>query len=193
VCGGPEPAIGVSCGARQQTRTTKDAADANRRKTAAILPSARAEHRARSIGDPITSVVCYCERCQEGSRQIEALPNGLPARGSDGGTASCSTGRIASSTRRDTITTGHKLRDESSTSGSSPPAAVRPCSWLSRKGTGFRYTGRRCGGLAAWRCASTRRSKPTGIDLPTTCPPTRDIPSGSWRALHRLDRDAARR
>jgi hypothetical protein len=38
-------------------------------------------------GDPITSAVCYCESCQEGSRRIEALPNGRPACGSDGGTA----------------------------------------------------------------------------------------------------------
>jgi hypothetical protein len=30
------------------------------------------------IGTPITSVVCYCDDCQEGARQIEALP-GAPA------------------------------------------------------------------------------------------------------------------
>jgi hypothetical protein len=26
-----------------------------------------------AIGAPITSVVCYCDDCQEGSRQIEAF------------------------------------------------------------------------------------------------------------------------
>jgi hypothetical protein len=39
------------------------------------------------IGAPITSVVCYCDDCQEGARQIEALPNARPTRDSDGGTS----------------------------------------------------------------------------------------------------------
>ena len=38
-------------------------------------------------GAPITSVVCYCDDCQEGSGQIEALPNAPPVLDSDGGTA----------------------------------------------------------------------------------------------------------
>jgi hypothetical protein len=40
-----------------------------------------------AIGTPITSVVCYCESCQEGSRRIEALPNGRAVCAPDGGTA----------------------------------------------------------------------------------------------------------
>lgn len=39
-----------------------------------------------AIGAPITSVACYCDDCQEGSRQIEALPNACPVQGPDGGT-----------------------------------------------------------------------------------------------------------
>jgi len=39
-----------------------------------------------AIGAPIMTVTCYCDDCQEGSRRIEALPNALPARDSDGGT-----------------------------------------------------------------------------------------------------------
>ena len=39
------------------------------------------------IGAPITGVACYCDDCQEGSRQIEALPNARPVRDPDGGTA----------------------------------------------------------------------------------------------------------
>lgn len=31
-------------------------------------------------------VVCYCRSCREGSRQIEALPNGSADGGADGGT-----------------------------------------------------------------------------------------------------------
>jgi hypothetical protein len=40
-----------------------------------------------ALGTPITSAVCYCDSCQEGSRQIEALANADPILGPDGGTA----------------------------------------------------------------------------------------------------------
>jgi hypothetical protein len=39
-----------------------------------------------AIGTPMTSVVCYCDSCQEGSRQIEALNGAAPILGPDGGT-----------------------------------------------------------------------------------------------------------
>ena len=38
-------------------------------------------------GSPITSVVCYCDDCQSGSRHIESLPNAAPVLDPDGGTA----------------------------------------------------------------------------------------------------------
>jgi hypothetical protein len=38
-------------------------------------------------GAPILSVACYCDDCQEGSRQIERLPNARPVRDPDGGIA----------------------------------------------------------------------------------------------------------
>ncbi|WP_246731443.1 hypothetical protein [Methylocapsa sp. S129] len=38
------------------------------------------------MGAPIVSVVCYCDDCQEGARQIEALPNATSFRDADGGT-----------------------------------------------------------------------------------------------------------
>lgn len=37
-------------------------------------------------GVPMTSVVCYCDTCQEGSRRLEALPNAAAVRDADGGT-----------------------------------------------------------------------------------------------------------
>ena len=40
-----------------------------------------------AIGSPITSVICCCDDCQEGSRQIEALPNAPGVQEPDGGTA----------------------------------------------------------------------------------------------------------
>ena len=39
------------------------------------------------FGPPITSAVCYCDTCQEGSRQIDALTEAVPTLGPDGGTA----------------------------------------------------------------------------------------------------------
>lgn len=40
-----------------------------------------------AFGTPMTSVVCYCDTCQEGSRKIEALNNAPAILGPDGGTA----------------------------------------------------------------------------------------------------------
>lgn len=39
-----------------------------------------------AVGAPITSVVCYCDSCQAGSHQLEALPNASPVRDVDSGT-----------------------------------------------------------------------------------------------------------
>src|SRR5580658_6797837 len=38
-----------------------------------------------ATGAPITSVVCYCNDCQQGAQQIEALPNARRVREPDGG------------------------------------------------------------------------------------------------------------
>jgi len=40
-----------------------------------------------AFGEPITSVACYCDTCQQGARQIEALPNAAPVLSPDGGSA----------------------------------------------------------------------------------------------------------
>jgi hypothetical protein len=40
-----------------------------------------------AFGTPMTSVVCYCDSCQKGSSQIDALTGAVPILGSDGGTA----------------------------------------------------------------------------------------------------------
>ena len=68
------------------------------------------------VGAPITSVVCYCDDCQEGSRRIEAMSNAPAVRDGDGGTAyvtyrkdrvRCSTG--------DSLLKKCKIRDSSAT------------------------------------------------------------------------------
>jgi hypothetical protein len=69
-----------------------------------------------AIGAPITSVVCYCNDCQEGSRQIEALPNARPVRDPDGGTAYvlCRKDRVKCS-RGAQFLLGHKIKEKSVT------------------------------------------------------------------------------
>jgi hypothetical protein len=39
-----------------------------------------------AFGSPITAAACYCDSCQEASRQISALTNAPCVAGSDGGT-----------------------------------------------------------------------------------------------------------
>jgi hypothetical protein len=41
----------------------------------------------RAFGKPIVSAVCYCDDCQKGAGEIEALPNAPAVRDGDGGTA----------------------------------------------------------------------------------------------------------
>ncbi|SEE62226.1 Uncharacterized conserved protein [Rhizobiales bacterium GAS191] len=69
-----------------------------------------------AIGAPIASVVCYCDDCQEGSRQIEASPSARPVQDPDGGTAyilyrkdrvTCSRGAL--------LLKRHKIRETSAT------------------------------------------------------------------------------
>ena len=40
-----------------------------------------------ATGTPILAVVCYCDDCQRGSRQIETLPDAARVLDADGGTA----------------------------------------------------------------------------------------------------------
>ena len=40
-----------------------------------------------AIGAPIASVICYCDDCQEGARQIQSLPHAISVQDPDGGTA----------------------------------------------------------------------------------------------------------
>src|SRR6266849_3096152 len=69
-----------------------------------------------AIGAPIARVVCYCDDCQQGARQIEALPNARPVQDLDGGTAyvlfrkdrvKCSSGAL--------LLRSHKIREKSAT------------------------------------------------------------------------------
>lgn len=70
-----------------------------------------------ALGTPITSVVCYCDSCQEGSRQIEGLTNAVPILGPDGGTAYIlyRKDRIQYSKGAELLQ-GHKIEENSTTS-----------------------------------------------------------------------------
>jgi hypothetical protein len=69
-----------------------------------------------AIGAPITSVVCYCDDCQQGSRQIEALPRAGSVQDPDGGTAYVvyRKDRIKCS-RGAELLMSHKIREKSAT------------------------------------------------------------------------------
>jgi hypothetical protein len=94
------------------------------------------------------------------------------------------TGKIASNTQRDF----HYYGATSSEMNrqrivSSPPAAIRPCSSTSRKGTGCRYTERHYREIChPWRCAFTRSASVRAVIFQMTCPATRRIPSSLWRS-----------
>ena len=69
-----------------------------------------------AIGAPLISAVCYCDDCQEGSRQIEALPDARPVKDSDGGTAYIIYRKDrVKCTRGGPLLKGYKLREKSAT------------------------------------------------------------------------------
>jgi hypothetical protein len=67
-------------------------------------------------GAPILSAVCYCDDCQEGARQIGALPNAAAVQDADAGTA-----YVLYRKDRVTVSRGaallkpYKIRDKSAT------------------------------------------------------------------------------
>jgi hypothetical protein len=123
-------------------------------------------------GDPIVSTVCYCESCQEGSRQIEALPNGRRVCGHDGGTAYVlyRKDRIEYP-RGSELLRGLKLRDESSTRrvvaaccGSPMFLDFEKGHWLTVYRTALR------GDLPPTEMRVHTKSRPEGVDLPDDVP-----------------------
>jgi hypothetical protein len=69
-----------------------------------------------AIGAPIISAVCYCDDCQEGSRQIEALPNASSVQDPDGGTAYILYRKDrVKCTRGTLLLKSHKIREKSAT------------------------------------------------------------------------------
>ena len=125
-----------------------------------------------AIGAPITSVVCYCESCQEGSRQIEVLPNGGPVCDPDGGTAYVLYRKDrVEYTKGTPLLRTYKLRDESSTKRVVATCCKSPMflefekgHWLSIYRTALR------GDLPPLEMRVHTKSKPAGSDLPNDVP-----------------------
>ena len=99
------------------TDATKEELMSETRNDYAIARCSCGSVELQATGAPIASVVCYCDDCQEGSRQIEALPNARPVRDRDGGTAYVlyRTDRVECS-RGAQLLKGHKIREKSATS-----------------------------------------------------------------------------
>lgn len=125
-----------------------------------------------ATGDPITSAVCYCESCQQGSRQIEALPIGRPVCGSDGGTAYVlyRKDRVEYS-KGSRLLRGLKLGEESSTRRVVASCCDSPLfldfekgHWLSMYRTSLQ------GGLPPLEMRVHTKSKPAGSILPNDMP-----------------------
>jgi hypothetical protein len=132
-----------------------------------------------AVGRPIVSAVCYCDDCQRGSGQIEALPNAGAVRDPDGGTAyvlfrqdrlSCSKGTD--------LLRSYKLRETSATN-----RVVAACCnsamfvnfdrgphWVSA------YRARFHGDLPPLQLRICTKFKPGGVNLPDDVPTYRGYP-----------------
>lgn len=125
-----------------------------------------------AIGDPIVSTVCYCRSCQEGSRQIEALPNGRPVCGSDGGTAYVlyRKDRVEYS-KESRLLRGHKLSDDSATTRFVAACCDSPMYLDFEKGHWLSvYRMALQGDLPPLEMRAQTKSKPAGVDLPDDVP-----------------------
>ena len=125
------------------------------------------------------STVCYCKSCQEGSRQVEALPNGRPVCDSDGGTACVlyRKDRVEYS-KGSELLQGYKLRAESSTNRVVATCCNSPVFLNFEKGHWLTiYRTALQGGSPPLEMRVQTKSRPVGTDLPN------DVPSYSGYGL----------
>ena len=135
----------------------------------------------KAFGRPIVSSVCYCDDCQNGAAQIEALPNAGAVRDPDGGTAyilyrkdriECSKGAE--------LLRSYKLKETSVTNrvvATCCNSAVfvnfdRGPHWVSA------YRARFQADLPPLQFRMCTKSKPDGVALPGDVPSYRGYPPG---------------
>lgn len=82
--------------------------------TSARCACGRVEFEA--AGAPIICAVCYCDDCQEGARQLEALPDAPPVADADGGTPMIVYRKDrVTCTKGEDLVRAHKLKPDSPT------------------------------------------------------------------------------
>lgn len=137
-----------------------------------------------AIGAPIMSTACYCDDCQEGARQIEALPNARPVRDPDGGTAYL----LYRKDRIECSRGAQFLQDYKITEKSGTKRVVATCCnsamFLSfEKGHWFSvYRARFQGDVPPLQMRVQTKSSPRTATFRTTCPVTRRTLSSLWRS-----------
>jgi len=138
-------------------------------------------------GTPVTSVVCYCDSCQAGSQQIEALTNAAPILGPDGGTPYVLY-------RKDRITYAkgaELLRDYKIDERSTTRRVVATCcnsAMLMRFDDAQHwmpvYRARFTGDLPPLQWRICTQFKPDNADVPTDIPSSQMYPAGfMWTLL----------
>jgi hypothetical protein len=140
-----------------------------------------------AFGTPITSAVCYCDTCQKGSRQIEALTNAIPILGPDGGTAYIlyRKDRIKYSKGAELLK-GYKIEEKSTTS-----RVVATCcnSAMIMRFDDARhwvlvYRARFQGGIPPLQWRICTKFKPENAEVPTDIPSSAMYPAGfMWKLL----------
>jgi hypothetical protein len=133
----------------------------------------------KAFGRPIVSSVCYCDDCQKGAAQIEALPNAPAVREPDGGTAYIlyRKDRVECSRGTDLLRK-YKLKQSSATNrvvaGCCNSAMFvnfdRGPHWVSA------YRARFHGDLPPLQLRMCTRFKPEGVVLPNDVPSSRGYP-----------------
>lgn len=139
------------------------------------------------LGAPIASCVCYCDTCQKGSRQIEALPAAAPILSSDGGTAYIlyRKDRIKYSKGAELLK-GYKVDAESPTS-----RVVASCcnaAMIMRLDDALHwvpiYRDRLDGGMPPLQYRICTKYKPPGAEIPNDVPSAAMYPPGlMWKLL----------
>jgi hypothetical protein len=135
----------------------------------------------KAFGKPIVSAVCYCDDCQKGADQIEALPGAGAVRGPDGGTAYIlyRKDRVEYSKRVELLKS-YKLKETSVTNrvvAACCNSAVlmtfdRGRHWVSA------YRARFHGELPSLQLRICTKFKPDGVVLPDDVPSYRGYPPG---------------
>ena len=135
----------------------------------------------KAFGEPIVSSVCYCNDCQKGAAQIEALPNAGAVRDADGGTAYIlyRKDRIEC-TKGAGLLRSYKLKETSATNrvvATCCNSAVfvnfdRGPHWVSA------YRARFHGELPPLQLRMCTKSKPDGVVLADDVPSSRGYPPG---------------